>query len=263
MPELPEVETTVRGLQHLVGAQIQKVEVLDPRLELQAALLRGASIHRIGRRGKYIVFELSNDRSLVIHLRMSGRLAVACRPEDERYVRLILTLDRGALHFVDPRRLGTAAIEADGFSHRLGIDPFDRAFTADQLHRILSASRAPVKTVLMDQRRIAGIGNIYASEILAEAKIDPRRPARDLSEEEAKRLRASVRSVLQGAIDGMGTSLGTSVADYRESSGRYGSFQERLKVYGREGEACRCCGAPVARIVQAGRSTYFCPGCQE
>lgn len=262
MPELPEVETTVRGLKPLLGARIERAEVLDPRLEVSEGALRGAVIQGIKRRGKYIIFDLSTDRSLVVHLRMSGRLILRCAPEERRYARLILTLDRGTLHFVDPRRLGTAVIEENRFRHRLGIDPFDPEFTVDRLGEMLSTSRAPVKPFLMDQKRIAGIGNIYACEILAEAEIDPRRPARSLSPEEVERLRVAALSVLQRAIDRMGTTLGTSISDYRESSGRYGSFQDRLRAYGREGEACPRCGKAIVRIVQAGRSTYYCPGCQ-
>jgi formamidopyrimidine-DNA glycosylase len=262
MPELPEVETTVRGLRPLVGARVERAEELDPRLGLPKNALRGSMIRGVRRRGKYIVFQLSNGRSLVIHLRMSGRLAWECPPEERRYARLMLALDRGSLYFIDPRRLGTATIEDDGFPHDLGIEPFDRAFTADRLGEIVGSSRAPIKTAIMNQKRIAGIGNIYACEILAEARIDPRRPARSLTPEEVERLRAATVSVLQSAIDRMGTTLGGSVSDYRHTSGAYGSFQDRLRVYGREGEPCPRCETPVARIVQAGRSTYYCPGCQ-
>ncbi len=262
MPELPEVETTVRGLRPLLGARIERIEVLDPRLDPPEAALRGAVIERVERRGKYILFALSGGRSLVIHLRMSGRLTLHCEPEERRYARLVVALNRGTLHFIDPRRLGTVGWRKDGFPHHLGIDPFDQGFTPERLTEILAASRAPIKTVLMDQKRIAGIGNIYACEILAESAIDPRRPARSLSGEQVKRLRTAVLTVLRGAIERMGTSLGDSVSDYRQASGSTGSFQERLRVYGRAGEPCPRCGKPITPLGQAGRAPYFCPRCQ-
>jgi len=262
MPELPEVETIVRGLESLFPARIERLEVRDPRLALPVEEIVDEKIAGIERKGKYIVFPLVSGRSLVVHLRMSGRLVRSCSKQEEAYARLVLHLDRGKVHFVDPRRLGTVEYCSDGFPHPLGADPLDREFTKQRLGKIVRASRAPIKTLLLDQKRIAGIGNIYAAEALFTAKIDPRRPGKSLSEEEVAAAHSAVRSVLVEAIRHLGTTLGESVSDYRNSAGQGGRFQERLNVYGRGGEACRRCGQAVERIRQAGRSTYYCPGCQ-
>ena len=262
MPELPEVETIVRGLRDLVGSQIERVEVNDPRLFLPKAKLVGAVISRIERKGKYLVCHLADGASLLVHLRMSGRLVRSTTAKEKRHTRLSLYLDRGRIHFVDPRRLGTVQYSEDGFPVNLGIDPTERAFTRGRLARIVSASRSPIKVLLMDQRRIAGIGNIYAAEALFRAGIDPRRLGKTLSRGEVTAAHAAVRTVLTEAIDQLGTTLGEGVSDYRQTSGQRGGFQERLHVYSREGEACHRCGATIERTKQGGRSTYFCPGCQ-
>jgi formamidopyrimidine-DNA glycosylase len=262
VPELPEVETIVRGLSDLAGSRIKRVEVHDRRLRLPEEKLVGRVLSRIERKGKYVVCRLSDGASLLLHLRMSGRLVRFPSPQERQYTRLCLHFDRGRVHFVDPRRLGTAQYSSDGFVADLGIDPTERTFTKRRLATIVSASRAPIKVLLMDQRKIAGIGNIYAAEALFEARIDPRRLGGSLSEEEVAAAHAGVRSVLTEAIRHLGTTLGEGVCDYRQTSGESGSFQEHLHVYSREGEACHRCGTPVERIKQGGRSTYFCPGCQ-
>lgn len=262
MPELPEVETIVRGLSDFRGARIEKVQVIDSRLRLPVGEIVGAKIERIERRGKYIVFHLSGERLLIFHLRMSGRLIRACSPGEGKHSRLVLHLDWGVVHFVNPRRLGTVDYSKDGFPYRLGIDPLDQYFTAERLGKIVAASRAPIKVLLMDQKRIAGIGNIYSAEALWRAGIDPRRVGNTLTVAEVRTLHPAIVGVLQDAIDHMGTTLGETVSDYRNTAGDYGGFQDLLSVYGREGEPCRRCGKPITRIVQAGRSTYLCPGCQ-
>lgn len=262
MPELPEVETIVRGLRDLAGRRIVKTQVNDPRLELPLERLAGARIAGFERKGKYIVCRLAGGASLLFHLRMSGRLVRRLSPSEKKYARLVLVLDRGAVHFVDPRRLGTVEFCENGFPANLGIDAAGRAFTKDELERIVRSSRAPIKALLMDQKRIAGIGNIYAAEALFRARIDPRRRGQSLTEDEVAAAHAGVHAVLEEAIAHLGTTLGESVSDYRNSAGQRGGFQERLNVYGRGGEACRRCGQAVERIRQAGRSTYYCPGCQ-
>ncbi len=262
MPELPEVETTVRGLQDLTGSRIERVVVNDRRLHLPCERLVGRVLSRIERQGKYVVYGLSDGSSLCVHLRMSGRLVHLASPSERKYTRLSLLLDRGRLDFVDPRRLGTVEYSQNDVPVNLGIDPTGRTFTKQRLGAIVSGSRAPIKALLMDQKRIAGIGNIYAAEALFAARIDPRRPGKSLSEKEVAAVHSGVRSVLAEAIRKLGTTLGETVSDYRQSSGESGGFQERLHVYSRKGEACHRCSTPIDRIKQGGRSTYFCPGCQ-
>jgi len=262
VPELPEVETFVRGLRPLVGATIRRVEVLDPRLELSSRAVTGSVIEAVERRGKYIVFHLSGGRMLIFHLRMSGRLARTCPDNEMRFVRLIVQLDRGEIYFINPRRLGTVCLSNDGFPYRLGIDPFDDEFSPDCLNRIVTASRMPIKSILIDQRRLAGLGNIYAAEVLWHARIDPRRPGAALNEDEVARLHEAIVDVLTRAIEHMGTTTGDTVLDYRDAGGRQGGFQAYLAVYGRQGEACPRCSEAVERIVQGGRSTYLCSRCQ-
>ncbi len=262
MPELPEVETLVRRLSPIVGARIADAEILDGRLEVTSNMLIGASIRDVKRRAKYIVIGLGERGDLVVHLRMSGRLRLD-RTEDEiPYTRMILHLDSGdSVYFINPRRLGTAALCPDGFDRNLGIEPIHSEFTPDILDDFVTASRAPIKQLLLDQRKIAGIGNIYAAEALWRAKIDPRRPANSLHSTEIAALHDGITSVLFDAIEQLGTTIGSSVSDYRSSEGS-GSFQNRLAVYGRENEPCERCGTSIERVIQAGRSTCFCPACQ-
>jgi formamidopyrimidine-DNA glycosylase len=263
MPELPEVETIDSGLSPVRGALIDELEVLDQRLALPVHEIVGKTIEGIERRGKYILFRLSAGRTLIVHLRMSGRLTLTRSPVEEKHTRLILHLDRGKVYFINPRRLGTVEYSRNGFPHEIGIDPFDREFAPQRLTEIVMASRAPIKPLLMDQRRIAGLGNIYSAEALWRAGIDPRRAGKTLTRKEIWALHPAIVGLLKEAIDQMGTTLGGSVSDYRNTSGDYGGFQDLLAVYGKEGEPCPQCGEPITRIVQAGRSTYFCPGCQE
>lgn len=263
MPELPEVETFVRRLQPASGATIVKADVLDEKLRLDADALGGAVIASINRRGKHIVFDLGASVHLVIHLRMSGRLRLERSEAEIPYTRLVLHLDSGdSVYFINPRRLGTAILCRNGFGDDLGVEPLSPAFTPEALANLSSASRAPIKHVLMDQRRIAGIGNIYATESLWQAGIDPRRSANSLSENEASALHESLVTMLSEAIDQLGTTLGSSISDYRPSSEETGLFQNRLFVYGREGEDCPRCGTTIERTVQQGRSTCYCPSCQ-
>ena len=263
MPELPEVETLVRGLSSLSGSQISAVDVLDPRLELPVDAIVGARIESIERRGKYIVLNLADRGSLIVHLRMSGRLVRVQNPGEAKHTRLVLHLTSGeAIYFVNPRRLGTVTYSSQGFNHSLGVEPLSAQFSVEALAELTNSSRAPIKPMMMDQRKIAGIGNIYAAEALWRAGIDPRRAANTLSPAQVAALHRSVIDILGEAIEQMGTSFGASVSDYRNSEGNEGRFQNHLSIYGRQGDPCERCGETIERIVQGGRSTCLCPQCQ-
>ena len=264
MPELPEVETFVRQLHPIAGTTVVNAEILDARLAVDVKPLVGATIEGVERRGKHIVIHLAERGDLIVHLRMSGRLRLDRSDDEIPYTRMILHLDSGkSVYFVNPRRLGTAVLCPHGFDVDLGIEPIDPAFTAETLAAFTVASRAPIKQLLLDQRKIAGIGNIYAAEALWQAGIDPRRPSNTLAPEEINRLHTAITSVLFDAIEQLGTRIGSSVSDYRPSSdGATGTFQNQLSVYGRESEPCERCGTRIERVVQAGRSTCFCPACQ-
>lgn len=263
MPELPEVEVFVRQLTPIVGTTIRQTEVLDQRLALDESQLNQATITSVERRGKHIVIGLGDRGDLVVHLRMSGRLRLHRSEAESKYTRLILHLDSGAcVYFVNPRRLGTATHYPGGFAPDLGCELLSSAFTADALFQLLRMSRSPVKTFLLNQQRIAGIGNIYAAEALWRAAISPDRPASSLTRKEIVRLHGDIVSVLNEAIIGQGTTIGNSVSDYQPSIGEQGEFQNHLSVYGRESEPCERCGTIIVRMKQGGRSTYYCSECQ-
>ena len=256
MPELPEVETMVRGLRpHVVGKEIVSVQAWDPKLShVPPALDLPVTVDSLSRRGKYILVDFG-DRTLVLHLRMSGRALWAKRKPRGR-VRLSLRFPDGGVYFVDPRRLGTAEV-VEEFADTLGPEP-----TADLswLPKALKASRMPIKLWLMDQKKIAGIGNIYAAEILFRAGLAPTRPADSLSRKETALLKQAIPSVLEEAIDCCGTTLGDGL--YRGPQGEIGTFACELAVYGRAGEPCRTCATPIRRTVLSGRGTYACSRCQ-
>jgi formamidopyrimidine-DNA glycosylase len=270
MPELPEVETIVRDLQRGArGATIARVEVLRPDLvaggtaEEFRGCVEGGRIRGVTRRAKNIVVDLG-DRRLVVNLGMTGRLLLVDAAEAlpaHAGVRFELG-DGRVLLYHDVRRFGRLqCLPAERWGERdraLGHEPLADSFSPRELHELASRSRVAVKTWLMDQRRVVGVGNIYASEALFRAGIDPTRPARSLTAEEAGRLHASVVEVLREAIDFRGTTL----LDYRDASGQPGDFSRRLRVYDRAGEPCAACGSPIVRIVQGGRSTYYCERCQ-
>lgn len=271
MPELPEVETIVRDLDHLAtGATIRDVEVRHPDViegEDPASFvegLRNRTVEKVRRRAKNIVMDLGEDH-LVVNLGMTGRLLVpaAGAPAPSHVAVRMALVDGRALLYHDVRRFGRLQrFSAEGWMAReaaLGIEPLGGDFTPEQLEKMAGRSRVAVKTWLMDQRWVVGVGNIYASEALFRAGVEPRRPVNTLTPAELSRLRDSVRAVLTEAIEFRGTTL----LDYRDASGGEGGFQQRLRVYDRAGEACRSCGAPIERIVQGGRSTFFCGHCQE
>lgn len=247
---------------------IGEVEVLrpdlvagDPSHFVQA--LRGREIEQVSRRAKNIVLSLG-DRLLVVNLGMTGNLlALPAGAAPPDYLGVRFDLDGGrVMAYRDVRRFGRLEVlsgeqwaERDA---RLGVEPLDAAFDGPLLHRLTRDSRVAVKVWLMDQKRVVGVGNIYASEALWRAGIDPRKRAGSLSRPRAARLAEGVRAVLREAIAFRGTTL----LDYRDASGAEGSFADRLRVYGRAGEPCPNCGTPIRRIVQGGRSTFFCPRCQ-
>jgi formamidopyrimidine-DNA glycosylase len=277
MPELPEVETIRRQLAPLVqGLRLQEVEVLDPRwsrpltpAELQAALC-GRRVDHLGRRGKYLLWELSDEVFLAQHLRMTGTVLVDPDPEPPHTrVRLLLAADAGVgerrrLVLVDPRRFGTGELllgrEAMErfFGARLGLEPLHADFTAQHLRAIARGRKAPIKAFLLDQRRVAGVGNIYADEALHRAGIHPLRPAGALSARQHARLRDAVVQALQAGID----ANGATIDDFRHVDGVTGSFQDQFLVHLRAGQPCPACGTPVVKIVAAGRGTYVCERCQ-
>jgi formamidopyrimidine-DNA glycosylase len=284
MPELPEVETIRRQLEpELRGRQIERLEVLDARwtrpvdprsLERQVG---GRTIASLRRRGKYLLLDLEGELTLVMHLRMTGNLflvdegdlVVAVDGSDfiaagDPYLRARFSLDDGReLRFSDARRFGEAFLLPtdrieERFSGRVGIEPLSEEFTAEAIERIAAGRRAPLKSFLLDQAGIAGVGNIYADEALWRAELHPLSPAGSMRREHAEALRAGVIEALSAGLDGGGA----SIDDYLDSRGERGSMQDEFLVHRREGEPCRRCGSPIRRIVVSGRSTYFCPNCQ-
>src|SRR6202453_3911905 len=271
MPELPEVETIRRQLAPLVeGRKLAKVEILAPRWSRPLApqeladALTGRRVEQLGRRGKYLVWHLSDDVHLAQHLRMTG--AVLCEPKPEpAHVRVLIELrPKRRLVIVDPRRfgtgellLGTDALEAF-FAARLGVEPFDERCTPEHLRSIARGRSAPIKALLLDQRRIAGVGNIYADEALFRAGVHPLRPAGRLSREQYTRLRETIVEVLGDGIE----ARGATIDDFRHVDGVRGSFQDRFLVHRRAGEPCPNCGTTIVKMVVAGRGTYVCETCQ-
>jgi formamidopyrimidine-DNA glycosylase len=273
MPELPEVETIRRQLEpELRGRRIESAQVLDqrwtrpvPPAEVERALA-GRLIEKVERRGKYLVLRLEGGRSLAMHLRMTGNLlldqgeATPALP----HLRAVIRLEGGGrLVFTDARRFGQAVIlDGDGlddyFAARLGVEPLSEALTAQELCRLAAGRRAPLKSFLLNQSGIAGIGNIYADEALHRAALHPLSPAGSMKPEDCERLREGIVVTLEAGL----RSGGASVDDYVDSRGERGAMQEEFLVHTRAGEPCPRCGAEIRRIVVAGRSTYFCPSCQ-
>ena len=273
MPELPEVETVRRRIAPLVeGTTIASAEIVDPRLtrpvspSLVADALVGERIAAVERRGKYLLWRLESGRTLVVHLRMTGSLLhfpAGDLPADA-HRRATLALDTGAaVGYRDVRRFGTWELLDDGhlrpyLAARLGPEPLAPSFTSARLARIVAGRRAPIKAVLLDQRRIAGIGNIYADEALWRARIHPRRPAGELDAPEIAHLHRAVRAALRRGVELNGSTL----RDYVTPDGEGGGMQHEFHVYGRLGDPCDRCGRPIERIVVGGRGTWLCPRCQ-
>jgi formamidopyrimidine-DNA glycosylase len=271
VPELPEVETIRRQLApHLEGRTFVEVEILDPRWTRPlppgpvAAELRGARVERVARAGKYLDLRLADDRHLLMHLRMTGALLLD-PPSDPPHTRVRFELDDGhRLVYVDPRRFGTGHLlpdsaARDAYLHeRLGVEPFTPEFTAEHLAELARGRTAPVKSFLLDQRRIAGVGNIYADEALFRAGIHPLRPAGRLTKAQWSRLRDAIEAALAAGID----ANGASIDDFRHVDGARGSFQDQFLVHTRAGEPCPRCGGTVRKLVVGGRGTYVCERCQ-
>ncbi len=271
MPELPEVETIVRGLRpRVVGRTVTHVRVLPggeralggcpPDAFMRA--LTGRRVEGIDRRGKYLLFALDDGRTLVAHLRMTGAL-LHRRPDDlpDAYTRAVLSLGDGAeLRFADMRKFGTLQLVADAAEAlgALGVEPLSADFTVEWLTERARGRTAPAKSFLLNQAVVAGVGNIYADEALFEARLDPRRPAGSLTRDELARLRDAVVSVLESGV----RHRGVSFRNYRDAQGEAGANQAHVRVFRRTGQPCDTCGAPIARTKLAGRSTHFCPQCQ-
>ena len=268
MPELPEVEVTRRGIEpHLVGRAISSVTVREPRLRWRVpravGALAGREVREVRRRGKYLLLDCG-DGHLILHLGMSGSLRlVAAGSAPGKHDHFDLVVGEQVLRLRDPRRFGavlwtTQPPEAHPLLRHLGIEPLSRALDGRRLHALTRASRVRIKPFLMDGRRVVGVGNIYASESLFLAGIDPRRAAGRLSAADCARLSAAIKRTLRTAIRAGGSSL----RDFVGSDGAEGYFQRRAWVYDRAGQACRRCATTIRRMVQGQRATYFCPRCQ-
>jgi formamidopyrimidine-DNA glycosylase len=287
VPELPEVETVARQLDpELRGRRIERLEVLDgrwsrplPPEELGAAV-SGRTIRGLGRRGKYLLLGLDREQTLVMHLRMTGNLVLvegdrvldpseghrlyeAERSASARHLRALFSLDDGReLWFTDPRRFGEAFLIDDADLERrferLGVEPFSPEFTPAALGAMAAGRTAPLKSFLLDQSGVAGVGNIYADEALYRARLHPLSPAGSMRPEHHAALRDAVVAALEAGID----NGGSSIDDYRDGRGERGTMQDEFLVHTREGEPCPSCEGEIVRIVVGGRSTYYCPSCQ-
>jgi formamidopyrimidine-DNA glycosylase len=273
MPELPEVESVRRQLEPaLVGRRLEHVTIDDPRLVRPyepaevAAELEGERAVALERRGKYLVVRFESGRVLLIHLRMTGSLlhAASGSLQDDPHRRAVVKLDDGSdVAYRDVRRFGTWLLLESGeaepyLSARVGDEPLDALFTAARLGERLAGRRTSLKAALLDQRTLAGLGNIYADEALWRARLSPLRPAASLDRGELRRLHRAIRAALEHGLARQGSTL----RDYRLPDGSGGSMQDEFHVYGRGGEPCDRCGTLISRTRVAGRTTWFCPKCQ-
>jgi formamidopyrimidine-DNA glycosylase len=273
VPELPEVETVRRRLAPaLEGRSFEHVEITDPRLTRPhdpvevARELEGERATKVDRRGKYLIVRFESGRALLIHLRMTGSLRHAQRGElrDDPHRRAVVNLDDGSdVAYRDVRRFGTWLLlepsEVDTYvDARVGREPLDDAYKAKHLAEKLEQRRAPIKAAILDQRTVAGVGNIYADEALWRAQVHPLTPANELTADEVKAVHKGIRAALQAGVRRQGSTL----RDYQLPDGSSGSAQERFKVYGRGGRPCERCGTPIEKIRVAGRGTWYCPSCQ-
>jgi formamidopyrimidine-DNA glycosylase len=270
VPELPEVESVRLAIAPaLEGRQLDHVEISDIRLTrpedplLVASELVGERVEHVDRRGKYLVIRFASGRALLIHLRMTGSLLQD--PGSNSHIRAVLTLDDGSqVGYRDVRRFGTWLLLEPGelepyLGARLGEEPLVAAFTAKGLGERLEGRRGALKAALLDQRTLAGLGNIYVDEALWYSKLHPQRLAGSLDRAELRRLHRAIRKALELGIARQGSTL----TDYRLPDGSSGSMQKEFKAYGRDDEPCDRCGTPLAKIRVAGRGTWFCPHCQQ
>jgi formamidopyrimidine-DNA glycosylase len=273
VPELPEVETVRSRLEPvLAGRRFERVQIRDPRLVRPyepaevAAELEGERVATVERRGKYLIVRFESGRVLLIHLRMTGSLrhVTGGGLQDDPHRRAVVTLDDGSdVAYRDVRRFGTWLLLEPGelepyLEQRVGDEPLDAAFTPGRLAERLATRRAPLKAALLDQRTLAGMGNIYVDEALWRARLGPLRPAGSLDRTELRRLHRAIRSALEHGIARQGSTL----RDYALPDGGSGSMQDEFRVYGRGGEPCDRCGAEIAKTRVAGRGTWYCPVCQ-
>ena len=282
MPELPEVETVMRGLAPAMeGAVIAKAKVNRPNLRWpfppkMAGRLTGQKVLGLRRRSKYILADLGSGETLLVHLGMSGRMTVSGdplgqfvhdHPKAEKHDHVVFDMDNGArVTFNDPRRFGamdlldTATAEAHKLLCDIGPEPLGNGFNEDYLLAQLTGRKMPIKSALLDQKIVAGLGNIYVCEALFRGGISPKRSVNKIADRRIKALVPIIREVLSEAIEAGGSSL----KDFRQADGNLGYFQHSFDVYGREGEACKTddCGAPILRITQSGRSSFYCAQCQ-
>ncbi len=282
MPELPEVETVRRGLlpvlegHRIARAQVNRPDLRWPLPEHLAERLTGKTVTTLRRRSKYILADLSSGETLIIHLGMSGRMLISGaqigqfhhdHAAPEKHDHIVIDTDHGArVTFNDARRFGamdlcpTDSVDSHWLLERIGPEPLGNAFNEDYLVAALRGRNTPIKTALLDQRIVAGLGNIYVCETLHRARISPRRKAVNISAARVRTLVPAIRDVLSEAIEAGGSSL----RDYRQADGELGYFQHTFRAYGREGAPCVTpdCPGTISRIVQSGRSTFYCPTCQ-
>jgi formamidopyrimidine-DNA glycosylase len=264
MPELPEVETIRRDIEPFVKKKaIRAVKIIRAHNVLKGInergikrALEGQRIEKVERRGKYLIFKLVSGGCLIIHLGMTGKIL----KKPDRFVKVEFKLSNGkSFYFSDIRMFGRISYSKTYPVWQLGPEPLTDDFTADRLGEIFKGRKTNIKSLLLDQKAIAGVGNIYASEALFLAGIDPKRKAGSLKQKEIQKLHKAIRQVLSEGIK----HRGTSVSDYRDASGRRGGYQHRLRVYDREGQPCFKCKSPIKRIVVGQRGTYYCPKCQK
>jgi formamidopyrimidine-DNA glycosylase len=274
VPELPEVETYVRELEpELTGRTIKAARVFwprtiaDPLAEEFPDRIAGLGFAGFDRRGKYMLLGMSDGSTLIVHLRMTGKLLILpAGTERNLHTHVVMELDNGsALHYNDPRKFGRIWLVPDHTAvlSKLGPEPLSDDFAIEGFAARLAGRSAPIKSLLLDQSVVAGVGNIYADESLFRAGIHPTRPGGSLTPDEIVRLRAAIRDVLQAGITRRGSTLGdSSLQNYLRPGGMPGDFQNEFFVFRRTGEPCLVCGTPIVRIVVGQRSTHFCPHCQ-
>ncbi len=270
MPELPEVETVCQGLRpHMEGNVIASVQLNRPNLRFSfpnnfASILSGTRVESITRRAKYILMHLDNDHTLLSHLGMSGRMLID--PEEtNKHDHVVFHLENGRVVYRDPRRFGfmdlvpTPNLDSNRFLRSLGVEPLSQELDGTYLSAAFNKKHGPIKSLLLNQSIIAGLGNIYVCEALFETGIHPETPGYALNEMDIETLCVMIKEVLKRAI----LAGGSSLRDHRQVDGNLGYFQHQFKVYGRERKSCIQCKSPIERLVQSGRSTFFCPSCQK
>jgi formamidopyrimidine-DNA glycosylase len=274
VPELPEVETVRRRLAPVLeGRRFERVEISDVRLTRPhdpaevARELEGERVLKVDRRGKYLIVRFESGRALLVHLRMTGSFLTAAGDGelvDDPHRRAVVNLDDGSdVGYRDVRRFGTWLLlepsEVEEYiDARVGREPLEDAYKAKHLAEQLAHRRAPIKAAILDQRTVAGVGNIYADEALWRAQVHPLTPSNELTPDEVKAVHKGIRASLQAGVRRQGSTL----RDYRLPDGSSGTAQDRFKVYGRAGSPCERCGTPIDKIRAGGRGTWYCPSCQ-